>query len=191
MCCMLAVMGTLSTGCGVRVWFSASSGPSGIYREWRSYDNGYVIVVRNMPRKKVVYHQKIVYHYAHHPSVSSGYYIRPVDGVVTQGLHGNGGVDFRAAVGTPVRAAAEGVVRFAGWNRYGSGNKIVISHPNGTETVYCHLSRFLVRAGDHVEQGRIIALSGDTGIVTGPHLHFGVHGAPNPFANEVPYAQSW
>ncbi len=115
--------------------------------------------------------------------VFDDYYTRPVDGVRTQGLHGYNGVDFGANVGTTVLAAAAGdviIARSGGWNG-GYGNYIVISHANGTQTLYGHLSRIIVEQGDRVYRGQTIGYSGNTGKSTGPHLHFEVRGARNPF----------
>jgi murein DD-endopeptidase MepM/ murein hydrolase activator NlpD len=96
------------------------------------------------------------------------------------------GIDIAAPIGTPVHAAAAGVVEFSAWNSGGYGNMIDIRHPDGTVTRYAHLSRSLVRAGQQVEQGDQIALVGSTGYSTGPHLHFEVHlpnqGTVNPIA---------
>jgi LysM repeat protein len=115
----------------------------------------------------------------------SGYYIRPIDiGRRTQGLHGNNGVDFGGvAIGTPIHASADGVVIIAkagGWNG-GYGSYVVISHANNTQTLYAHASMVFVRQGDTVRQGDIIAALGNTGKSTGPHVHFEVRGAQNPF----------
>ena len=114
----------------------------------------------------------------------SGYYTRPlVGGRKTQGLHGHNAVDFGTPVGTPILAAADGTVILAKmgvWNG-GYGNYIVVSHPNGTQTLYAHLSVISVERGQQVEQGQRIGLSGNTGESTGPHLHFEVRGAVNPF----------
>jgi len=113
-----------------------------------------------------------------------GYYLRPVENAVkSQGLHGYNGVDLAAKTGTPVLASAAGdviVSRSYGWNG-GYGNYIVIRHPNGTQTLYSHLSSVIVSAGWHVVQGQIIGYVGSTGKSTGPHLHFEVRGAKNPF----------
>ncbi len=117
---------------------------------------------------------------------TSGYYIRPVPKYVvkSQGIHGYNGVDLAGPVGTPVYASADGTVivsRGDGqWNG-GYGSFIIISHPNGTQTLYAHLSKNLVKAGDYVEQGDKIALIGNTGKSTGSHLHFEIRGAKNPF----------
>ena len=113
----------------------------------------------------------------------SGYYLRPVQGVKTQGIHGHNGVDIANSIGTSIIASAEGVVissMTGGWNG-GYGNYIIISHPNGTQTLYAHTSKNLVRAGQYVNQGEKIALLGNTGKSTGPHLHFEIRGAKNPF----------
>ncbi len=85
------------------------------------------------------------------------------------------GVDFKAPVGAPVYATAAGVVESAG-NDGPCGNRVAISHPGGITSIYCHLSRFAagLRVGQHVEQRQLIAYVGQTGRVTGPHLHFGI-----------------
>ncbi len=114
----------------------------------------------------------------------AGYYLRPVLGChKTQGIHGHNGIDLGCPIGTPLRAAAPGIVIVAsvgGWGG-GYGNYIVIKHPNGTQTVYGHLSRVDVRVGDPVDRGQYIGATGNTGKSTGPHLHFEVRGARNPF----------
>lgn len=115
----------------------------------------------------------------------SGYYINPLPGsVITQGIHGYNGIDFGASVGTPIVAAAGGQVvisRNGGWNG-GYGSYIVISHGNGTQTLYAHLNSGIVYSGQNVVQGQVIGYVGNTGRSTGPHLHFEVRGARNPFA---------
>lgn len=85
------------------------------------------------------------------------------------------GVDFAAAVGTPVLAAGDGVVEAAGWAG-GYGRRLVLRHPDGAETLYGHLSRQApaIAPGARVRQGQVIGWTGDTGQVTGPHLHFEV-----------------
>lgn len=116
----------------------------------------------------------------------SGYFMRPVfGGARTQGLHGGCrcGVDLGGKTGTPVYAAADGKVIIAknsGWNG-GYGNYIVISHSNGTQTLYAHLYKIEVSAGDNVSKGTEIAMLGSSGNSTGPHLHFEIRGAKNPF----------
>ncbi len=83
------------------------------------------------------------------------------------------GVDFRAANGTPIMAPSDGVVKMAQNNWY-TGGHIIIEHGWGVTTSYFHLSDMNVKPGDKVTQGQIIGLTGDTGRVTGPHLHWGV-----------------
>lgn len=116
------------------------------------------------------------------PSVA-GDFIRPVNGLKTQGLHGYNGIDLGAPAGTPIVAAAAGEVivsRAAGWNG-GYGEYIVIRHGNGTQTLYAHNSQNIVYTGDTVIQGQVIGYVGSTGKSTGAHLHFEVRGAKNPF----------
>ena len=118
-------------------------------------------------------------------------YIWPAKGVLTSPYgqrwgRMHRGIDVAAAVGTPIVAAAEGVVVTAGWNDGGYGNLVEIKHPDGTLTLYGHNNRVLVRPGQQVTQGQQIAEMGSTGYSTGPHCHFEVHpsgrGAVNPIA---------
>jgi murein DD-endopeptidase MepM/ murein hydrolase activator NlpD len=115
---------------------------------------------------------------------AKGYFTMPIPGaVLTQGAHGYNGVDFGAAVGTPVLAAAAGKVIVAKTAGYGGGygHYIVIEHDNGAQTLYAHLSTLSVAVDDEVTKGQKIALSGNTGRSTGPHLHFEVRGGVNPW----------
>jgi murein DD-endopeptidase MepM/ murein hydrolase activator NlpD len=89
------------------------------------------------------------------------------------------GVDLRAPEGAPIRAAAGGVVREAG-HRGGYGNTVEIDHGNGTSTLYAHASVVLVDKGQRVEPGQPVALVGQTGQATGPHLHFEVRRNDHP-----------
>ncbi len=113
-----------------------------------------------------------------------GYYLKPViTGSKSQGLHGYNGVDMATYTGAPIFASAEGEVIVSmktGWNG-GYGKYIVISHPNGTQTLYAHNIENYVNVGDKVVRGQIIGAVGSTGKSTGPHLHFEVRGAKNPF----------
>lgn len=88
-------------------------------------------------------------------------------------LKAHNGVDYGAPAGTPVWAVADGAVARAGWDR-GGGNTLCLRHPNGMESCYLHLSRFAagVRPGARVSQKQVVAYSGNTGLSTGPHLHF-------------------
>ena len=81
------------------------------------------------------------------------------------------GIDFRAATGTRVYASKTGTVTYSG-RKGGYGKTVDIQHEDDLSTSYGHLSRIYVSAGTVVRQGQVIALSGDTGISTGPHLHF-------------------
>lgn len=113
-----------------------------------------------------------------------GYYIRPINGGVrSQGLHGYNAVDLATYYGAQIFAAASGdviVSRRGGWNG-GYGNYLVIRHDNGTQTLYAHASQIIVSAGQHVVQGQVVGYIGCTGRCTGPHVHFEVRGARNPF----------
>jgi murein DD-endopeptidase MepM/ murein hydrolase activator NlpD len=110
--------------------------------------------------------------------------IRPVKGgIKTQGLHGRNGVDIAAPLNTPVIAAANGKVIIAkqgGWNG-GYGSYVVISHPNGIQTLYAHLNNVSVSAGQNISQGTKVGGMGSTGQSTGVHVHFEVRGGTNPF----------
>ena len=105
------------------------------------------------------------------PRLSSGFGWRldPIRG--RRALHT--GIDIPGPLGSPILAAAGGVVHFAGGAR-GYGNMIEVDHGGGLVTRYAHLSRFLVASGAHVERGQTIAMMGSTGRSTGSHLHFEV-----------------
>jgi lipoprotein NlpD len=100
--------------------------------------------------------------------------IWPTQGFLSQGFrqYQHEGIDIAGAKGTPILAAAAGIVVKAGWDDWGLGNFIEIKHPNGNVTVYGHNSRLLVNKGEQVKQGQIIAEMGSTGNSTAPHLHF-------------------
>jgi murein DD-endopeptidase MepM/ murein hydrolase activator NlpD len=109
------------------------------------------------------------------------------------------GVDYAAPVGTPVRAAGDGRVKFIG-RQGGYGNVVELEHGSGVVTVYGHLSRFAsgLRRGERVGLGEVIAYVGMTGLATGPHLHYeyrirGVHKNPQtvplPDAEPIPAAE--
>src|SRR5665213_422085 len=88
-------------------------------------------------------------------------------------IRGHMGTDYAAPTGTPVHAAGDGRVSFAG-RRGGYGNALVLAHSNNISTLYGHMSRFAknIRVGTHVQQGEIIGFVGMTGLATGPHLHY-------------------
>lgn len=113
--------------------------------------------------------------------VTSGFgYRSPPRTVYGRGSHFHAGVDYRAAVGTPVQAGGDGVVALAGW--YGGyGKAIIIDHGAGVQTLYGHLSVTGVRVGQTVHRGMVIAKSGATGNVTGPHLHYEMRRNGRPF----------
>jgi murein DD-endopeptidase MepM/ murein hydrolase activator NlpD len=104
--------------------------------------------------------------------VGSGFGSRldPFSGQMTM----HAGLDFAAPVGTPILAAAGGVVSAAEQNP-AYGNMVVVDHGNGLQTLYAHASKLEVRAGDIVRTGQQIARVGSTGRSTGAHLHFEVH----------------
>lgn len=100
-------------------------------------------------------------------SSTFGYRSRPTRGASTY----HKGVDWATPTGTAVYASCGGTVAKAGWGS-GYGYVVYINHPDGRQTRYGHLSKVLVSAGQTVSQGQKIALSGNTGVSTGPHLHF-------------------
>ena len=123
---------------------------------------------------------------AHVPSKASHHFIWPAEGVLTSpfgerghvmgggGTRFHAGIDLSVPTGTPVRAAQEGIVMFAGYNG-AYGKAVKLDHLNGFSTLYAHNSRLLVHVGQSVKAGQVICLSGSTGRSTGPHLHFEVH----------------
>jgi murein DD-endopeptidase MepM/ murein hydrolase activator NlpD len=99
-------------------------------------------------------------------------------------IRGHMGTDYAAPTGTPVHAAGDGRISFAGV-RGGYGRAIVLAHSNSVSTLYGHMSRFAknLKVGSHVNQGEVIGYVGMTGLATGPHLHYeylmnGVHMNP-------------
>jgi murein DD-endopeptidase MepM/ murein hydrolase activator NlpD len=108
-------------------------------------------------------------------------------------IRGHMGTDYAAPTGTPVHAAGDGRISFAG-QRGGYGNAVVVAHSNSVSTLYGHMSRFAkhIRVGTHVQQGDVIGYVGMTGLATGPHLHYeylvnGVH--KNPQTVQLPGAE--
>lgn len=100
-----------------------------------------------------------------------GYRIDPI--YKDRRLHA--GLDFTAASGTPIYATADGVVRDAGFNTGGYGNRVLINHGFGYETTYSHMYKVKARVGERVKRGEVIGYIGNTGKSTGPHLHYEVH----------------
>jgi len=87
------------------------------------------------------------------------------------------GTDFRAKIGTPIIASNSGIVKISA-HRFYSGKSIIIDHGQGVYSCYFHLSKMNYKVGDSIKRGDILGLSGDTGRITGPHLHysFRIHG---------------
>lgn len=89
------------------------------------------------------------------------------------------GIDIAVPIGTAVRASAPGSVSFAGWS-VGYGRLVIIDHGNSVRTYYAHNSKLLVEEGEWVNANDLIAMSGNTGRSTGPHLHFEIRLANEP-----------
>ncbi|MDD3476207.1 MAG: M23 family metallopeptidase [Sulfurimonas sp.] len=117
-------------------------------------------------------------------SLISSKFIVPLDSKITsdfgrarvynnalKGYHG--GTDFRAVIGTPIVAANDGVVVLAK-DRFYSGMSVLIDHGHGIYSCYFHMSKFDVNEGEKVKKGDVLGLSGNSGRVSGPHLHFGI-----------------
>lgn len=124
-------------------------------------------------------------------SVLKGY-IWPARGMLTSGYgwrwgRMHQGIDIAADVGTPIHAAAGGVVEYAGWNSGGYGNMVEIRHSDGSMTRYAHMNAIYVQEGARVSQSEQIGEMGSTGYSTGPHLHFEVHLADQGTVNPMAY----
>ena len=118
-------------------------------------------------------------------------FIWPARGVLTSGYgwrwgRMHRGIDIASDIGTPIYAAAGGVIEYAGWNSGGYGNMVEIRHSDGSMTRYAHMNAIYVQQGQRVSQSEQIGEMGSTGYSTGPHLHFEVHlpdqGTVNPMA---------
>lgn len=121
---------------------------------------------------------------------SFGSFLRPVRGRIVSrfgyrrhpilgGIRFHAGVDITAPAGTPVRAARDGVVIFAGWLG-GYGKCVIIDHEDGYSTLYAHCSSICVSRGQRVSRSQVVAKVGSTGLSTGPHLHFEVRRRGRP-----------
>ena len=120
--------------------------------------------------------------FGHLPDLGN-YFAPPTSGRISQWLHGRNAIDIANSWGTPIYAAASGTIVAAVKSGYngGYGLFVKISHPNGTDTLYAHLSKVSagVVVGETVQKGQQIGSMGSTGRSTGNHLHFEVHGAKN------------
>jgi len=113
------------------------------------------------------------------PNPKPGYFVWPVEGEISSrfGVRNGAphdGLDIAAEKGKDIRAAAPGTVLFSDWGPAGYGNIVIIQHEENLITVYAHNKKNLVSKGKKVDKGEKIALLGDTGRATGPHLHFEV-----------------
>jgi murein DD-endopeptidase MepM/ murein hydrolase activator NlpD len=118
-------------------------------------------------------------------SSNYGYRMHPISG--KKEFHS--GIDISTSLGSCVRATADGIVIFSGWSA-GNGNLVVIEHGRGLSTVYAHNKKTIVRVGQMVRRGDIIAYAGSTGTSTGPHVHYevwkyGKHINPDKFIMEA------
>jgi murein DD-endopeptidase MepM/ murein hydrolase activator NlpD len=114
---------------------------------------------------------------------------QPIEGWITRGFSLNEyifggqhtGVDFAAKEGTEVKVTADGMVSFVGWDDV-YGNLVVVDHQNGYVTYYGHNFKILINSGDFVKRGEVIALSGNSGRSSAPHLHYEIRKVENPAA---------
>ncbi len=121
------------------------------------------------------------------PGVGGGTYLWPTPGGIRSSGWGrrwgsfHKGLDIANTALSPIYAVEAGIVMEANWNRFGGGNSVYINHQNGLCTLYAHCAAYNVKRGDKVKRGQVIALVGQTGRATGPHVHLGV-GFCNPGA---------
>ncbi|MDE3076260.1 MAG: M23 family metallopeptidase, partial [Chloroflexota bacterium] len=136
---------------------------------------------------------------------SSGRLAWPLQGPLTQGFgpspywfeppityhgvryrHFHTGIDIAARYGSPIRAAADGMVITVAYGPWGYGNYVIVAHNPSVATLYAHLSRVAIGQGTVVKQGQVIGFEGSTGNSTGPHLHFEVR-LNGDFVNPLGY----
>ena len=98
----------------------------------------------------------------------------------------NDGINLAVPEGTPVKAAEDGVVAYAGSELKGYGNLVLVRHTNGYVTAYAHASELMVKRGDTIKRGQVIAKSGQTGNVSAPQLHFEIRKGSSP-VDPMPY----
>ena len=142
------------------------------------------VIAPPLPRERIEASRSATEHAA--PSLSGDGFLWPVRGSIVSAFGSkpngtrNDGVNIRAAAGTPVLAAENGVVVFAGDEIPGYGQMLLVSHANGFLTAYAHNRELFVGVGDHVERGQRIASVGSSGNVTSPQLHFEVREGKEP-----------
>jgi len=145
--------------------------PSRIKRTKKEYAQA--IKVYNSTSNEILWNEEFI-----HPlnsKITSNFGTKRVYNGKLKSYHS--GTDFRAKIGTPILASNSGIVRIS-QNRFYSGGSIVIDHGQGVYSCYFHLSKMNYETGDFIKKGDILGLSGSTGRVTGPHLHFSfrIHG---------------
>jgi murein DD-endopeptidase MepM/ murein hydrolase activator NlpD len=147
-----------------------------LFTSWKKLDNlasGAIAVPSDKPVKTAAF--------------TSGYGVRSDPFRGGSAMHA--GIDLAGPAGTPIYATADGTVQRAGWNGGGYGNLIELDHGRGIQTRYGHLSQVLVRPGQQVKRGHLIARMGSTGRSTGSHLHYEVRIDGRP-VNPIPFMKS-
>lgn len=127
----------------------------------------YALVVQHEMSKLGTSLQALTYPVKGRVTSHYGWRVHPV----LRGHRMHHGVDIAVPTGTPIHALDAGEVTFAGWHG-GGGHTVVIRHASGLETAYKHCSQILVKKGDRVTRHQVVGKVGQTGITTGPHLHF-------------------
>lgn len=117
--------------------------------------------------KKILWNENFIY--PMNSKITSNFGTKRVYNGTLKSYHS--GTDFRAKIGTPIVASNSGIVKIA-QDRFYSGKSIVIDHGHGVYSCYFHLSKMHYKVGDFIKKGEVLGLSGDTGRITGPHLHF-------------------
>lgn len=108
--------------------------------------------------------------------VANGNFVWPSQGIITQGFYWyHPGIDIANPAAPNILAADSGTIVSEGWDNSGYGNRIIIDHGNGMQTLYAHMSAFYVTLGQTVNRGDAIGRMGSTGHSTGTHLHFEIH----------------
>ncbi len=190
-----------------------------VLKETKNTEAAYKAIIANKVAQKAQFERelfeaesalKIAIDPASIPTSGSGVLRYPLDKVIITQYFGNTefatqnaqiyngkghtGIDFGAPIGTPIKAAADGIVTGVGNTDlvktcYSYGKWIFVKHPNGLSTLYAHLSGQQVQTGQVVKRGDTIGYSGNTGYSTGPHLHFGVYATQGvriiPFDNSI------